>query len=92
MLDLLVSVVAAVILYRSLHAINKMTCKTDHIPRLSIISIALAAFYAVVSPIYGEQDIAHCTFIIVGGSWLICDRRRCATKDTNCRRKETHPC
>lgn len=92
MLDLLVSVVASVILYRSLHAINKMTRKTDHIPRLLIISIALAAFYTVIAPIYGEQDIAHCTFIIVGASWLIVDRRRCETKHTYCRRKETHPC
>lgn len=92
MLDLIVSVVAAVILYRSLHAINKMTRKTGHIPRFSIISIALAAFYAVIAPLYGEQDIAHCTFIIVGASWLIIDRRRRETKNIYCRRKEVHPC
>lgn len=92
MLDFIVSIVAAIILYRSLYAINKMTRKTDHIPRLSIISIAIAAFYTVVAPIYGEQDIAHCAFIIVGASWLLLDRRRCETKNTYCRRKDAHPC
>lgn len=92
MLDLIVSVVAAVILYRSLCAINKMTRKTAHIPRLSIISIAIASLYTMISPIYGEQDMAHCTFILVGASWLLIDRRRCESNKTHCRRKEIHPC
>lgn len=92
MLDLLVSCVSAVIMYRALCILNKMTRNTAHLPRFAMISVAISSFYSLVAPIYGEEDLAHAMFIIVGASWLIADRRRTEKHEGDCRRREVPTC